>query len=149
MRKRLQNTRSAVTTRVEGPVDAYVTVGFYEDNQPGEIFIKIAKEGSFLRGVFDVVAIEASLLLQWNVPLSTIVEKWRHIKFDQSEAFEAIAVACLKAVSLMGGQPDKGHTNEEPVRFNLDRNHPVGSLPVGGGPFLPFPGSGDVQAPGE
>lgn len=111
MRKKLPNTRSAVTSKVEMEgMEAYITVGFYEDNQPGEVFIKIAKEGSFLRGALDIIAIEASMLLQYGVPGSVVIEKWTHIKFDQAIIFEGLAKAFCKAVSLMGGNIDEGHS---------------------------------------
>lgn len=111
MRRKLPPTRSAVTSKVEiDGMEAYITVGFFENSQPGEVFIKIAKEGSFLRGALDIIAIEASMLLQYGVPGAVVIDKWTHIKFDQSSLFDGLAKAFCKAVSLMGGNIDEGHS---------------------------------------
>ena len=110
MRKKLPDTRTSQTVKVEtATMEAYIIVGFYDNNQPGEVFIKIAKEGSFLRGALDIIAIEASLLLQYGIPARVVAEKWQHTKFDQSEIFDALALALIKSVSVMGGSIDHGH----------------------------------------
>ena len=38
----------------------YVTVGEYEDGRPGEMFLKVAKQGSTLAGIMDAFAISVS-----------------------------------------------------------------------------------------
>lgn len=86
-RRHLPATRKSVTHKVTitdpvaGPLDLYLIVGFYEDGSPGEIFVKVAKEGSTLHGLMDVICIEASLLLQYGVPLAKIAGKLTGVKF--------------------------------------------------------------------
>ncbi len=84
VRHHLPETRASVTQRVEhiNDLDIYVTVGFFENNQPGEVFIKIAKEGSTLGGFCDSLAIMMSILLQYGVPWDRVGKKLRHTKFE-------------------------------------------------------------------
>jgi ribonucleoside-diphosphate reductase alpha chain len=60
----------------------YLTVGMYDDGRPGEIFVKIAKEGSTLSGLLDALAVTTSVALQHGVPLSALTAQWRHTRFD-------------------------------------------------------------------
>ncbi|HWD25398.1 MAG TPA: ribonucleoside-diphosphate reductase, partial [Acidimicrobiales bacterium] len=57
-------------------------VGEYEDGTPGEVFMKVSKQGSTLSGVMDAFAIAVSLGLQHGVPLSTFVRKYTNMRFD-------------------------------------------------------------------
>ncbi len=82
-RRRLPDERKAITKRfVVGGVKGYFTVGFFEDGSPGELFIKMAKEGSTLSGLIDGLAIVVSIALQHRVPLETIVEKLSCMRFE-------------------------------------------------------------------
>jgi ribonucleoside-diphosphate reductase alpha chain len=56
----------------------------YEDNRPGEIFIKMSKEGSTLSGVMDGLALTISLGLQYGVPLKVFVDKLLNTRFEPS-----------------------------------------------------------------
>lgn len=86
MRRRLPQTRSSQTTKLTiGNHEAYITVGFYGDGRPGELFVKIAKEGSTLSGLVDGLAVTASMLLQNGVKWETIRDKWMHTKFEPSD----------------------------------------------------------------
>jgi ribonucleoside-diphosphate reductase alpha chain len=67
-----------------GGHEGYITVGMYEDNRPGEIFIKMAKEGSTLSGVMDGLALTISLGLQYGVPLKVFVDKLVNTRFEPS-----------------------------------------------------------------
>ena len=60
----------------------YVTVGEYEDGRPGEVFMKVSKQGSTLSGVMDAFSISVSLGLQHGVPLSTFVRKYTNMRFE-------------------------------------------------------------------
>jgi ribonucleoside-diphosphate reductase alpha chain len=60
----------------------YVTVGEFEDGRPGEVFLKVAKQGSTLAGIMDGFAIAVSLGLQFGVPLRTFVEKFTNVRFE-------------------------------------------------------------------
>jgi ribonucleoside-diphosphate reductase alpha chain len=62
--------------------DGYVTVGEYEDGRPGEVFLKVSKQGSTLSGVMDAFAIAVSLGLQHGVPLGTFVRKYTNLRFE-------------------------------------------------------------------
>jgi ribonucleoside-diphosphate reductase alpha chain len=62
--------------------EGYVTVGEYEDGRPGEVFIKVSKQGSTLAGIMDAFSISISLGLQHGVPLATFVRKFANMKFE-------------------------------------------------------------------
>ncbi len=79
-RRRLSSTFSFRVADCEG----YVTVGEYEDGRPGEVFIKVAKQGSTLAGIMDAFSISVSLGLQHGVPLATFVRKYANMKFEPS-----------------------------------------------------------------
>ncbi|MBN1805109.1 MAG: hypothetical protein JW837_07650, partial [Sedimentisphaerales bacterium] len=64
--------------------EGYLTVGLYEDGQPGELFITMAKEGSTVGGLMDVIGTCTSMALQYGVPLITLVDKFRHARFEPS-----------------------------------------------------------------
>jgi len=82
-RRRLPETRNSITHKfsVAGH-EGYLTVGLYEDGQPGELFITMAKEGSTVGGLMDVVGTCVSMALQYGVPLITLVDKFRHARFE-------------------------------------------------------------------
>jgi len=84
-RRRLPDTRSSITHKfsVTGH-EGYLTVGLYEDGQPGEVFITMAKEGSTVGGLMDVIGTCTSMALQYGVPLVTLVDKFRHARFEPS-----------------------------------------------------------------
>jgi ribonucleoside-diphosphate reductase alpha chain len=64
--------------------EGYITVGLYPDGQPGEIFLKMAKEGSTISGLMDTLATSVSLALQYGVPLRDVVNKFAHVRFEPS-----------------------------------------------------------------
>ncbi len=64
--------------------EGYIHVGFYEDGTPGEIFIKMAKEGSTISGLMDTIGILTSMALQYGVPLEVLVNKFSHVRFEPS-----------------------------------------------------------------
>jgi ribonucleoside-diphosphate reductase alpha chain len=84
-RRRLPDTRKSITHKfsVAGH-EGYLTVGLYEDDQPGEVFITMAKEGSTVGGLMDVIGTCTSMALQYGVPLITLVDKFRHARFEPS-----------------------------------------------------------------
>ena len=84
-RRRLPNERTAVTHKFEiSGHEGYITVGLYPDGQPGEIFLKMAKEGSTISGLMDTLATSVSLALQYGVPLKDVVNKFAHVRFEPS-----------------------------------------------------------------
>ena len=60
----------------------FVTVGEYPDGRPGEIFVKVSKQGSTLAGIMDAFAISLSHGLQYGVPLSAFVETFVGVRFE-------------------------------------------------------------------
>jgi len=84
-RRRLPDTRQSITHKfsVAGH-EGYLTVGLHEDGQPGELFITMAKEGSTVGGLMDVIGTCTSMALQYGVPLVTLVDKFRHARFEPS-----------------------------------------------------------------
>ena len=64
--------------------EGYIHIGQYDDGTPGELFIKIAKEGSTISGLMDTIGILASMALQYGVPLEVLVHKFSHVRFEPS-----------------------------------------------------------------
>jgi ribonucleoside-diphosphate reductase alpha chain len=62
--------------------EGYLHVGLYEDGSPGEIFIKMSKEGSTLSGVMDTLALSLSMNLQYGVPLEVLCQKLVGARFE-------------------------------------------------------------------
>jgi ribonucleoside-diphosphate reductase alpha chain len=62
--------------------EGYLTVGLYENGQPGEIFLRMAKEGSTVSGLMDTIATMTSISLQYGVPLKALVDKFSHTRFE-------------------------------------------------------------------
>jgi ribonucleoside-diphosphate reductase alpha chain len=84
-RERLPETRPAITHKFEiADHDGYIVVGLYEDGRPGEVFLKIGKEGSTLGGLLDCIGILTSVALQHGVPLETLVDKFSFVRFEPS-----------------------------------------------------------------
>jgi ribonucleoside-diphosphate reductase alpha chain len=84
-RRRLPNERTALTHRFDiAGHEGYITVGLYPDGQPGEIFLKMAKEGSTVSGLMDTFATTVSVALQYGVPLKDLVNKFAHVRFEPS-----------------------------------------------------------------
>ncbi len=82
-RRRLAETRNSITHKFSvAQHEGYLTVGLYEDGQPGELFITMAKEGSTVGGLMDVIGTCTSMSLQYGVPLITLVDKFRHARFE-------------------------------------------------------------------
>ena len=83
VRERLPRKRNSKTFSFRvADCEGYVTVGEYEDGRPGEVFIKVSKQGSTLAGIMDAFSIAISLGLQHGVPLATFVRKYANMKFE-------------------------------------------------------------------
>ena len=83
VRERLPRKRNSKTFSFRvADCEGYVTVGEYEDGRPGEVFIKVSKQGSTLAGIMDAFSISLSLGLQHGVPLATFVRKFANMKFE-------------------------------------------------------------------
>jgi ribonucleoside-diphosphate reductase alpha chain len=85
VRRKLPDERRAITHKFSiNEHEGYITVGLYEDGQPGEIFLVMAKEGSTISGLMDSLATSISIALQYGVPLQTLVDKFSHTRFEPS-----------------------------------------------------------------
>src|SRR5438046_2437787 len=85
VRRRLPNDRQALCHKFDvAGHEGYVHVGFFEDGTPGEIFIKMAKEGSTISGLMDTIGVLTSMALQYGVPLEVLVSKFSHVRFEPS-----------------------------------------------------------------
>ena len=83
VRERLPRKRNSKTFSFRvADCEGYVTVGEYEDGRPGEVFVKVSKQGSTLAGIMDAFSISVSLGLQHGVPLATFVRKYANMKFE-------------------------------------------------------------------
>jgi ribonucleoside-diphosphate reductase alpha chain len=84
-RLRLPDTRSSITHKfnISGH-EGYVIVGLFENNLPGEVFLKVAKEGSTVRGLMDTIGVLTSLALQYGIPVEALAEKFEFARFEPS-----------------------------------------------------------------
>ena len=85
VRQRLPDTRRSVTHKfnISGH-EGYITVGLFADGRPGELFLKMAKEGSTLSGLADTIGVLTSIALQYGVPVETLAQKFERVKFEPS-----------------------------------------------------------------
>ena len=85
LRRRLPDTRKAITHKFDvAGHEGYLTVGWFDNGQPGELFVTMAKEGSTIGGLMDGIGTLTSLALQYGVPLDALVRKFAHVRFEPS-----------------------------------------------------------------
>jgi len=85
VRRKLPDERRSITHKFSiGGHEGYITVGMYDNGDPGEIFITMAKEGSTISGLMDAFATAVSFNLQYGVPLKFLVDKFAHVRFEPS-----------------------------------------------------------------
>jgi ribonucleoside-diphosphate reductase alpha chain len=85
VRRRLPADRNATCHKFDiAGHEGYIHVGFFEDGTPGEIFIKMAKEGSTISGLMDTGGVLTSMALQYGVPLEVLISKFSHVRFEPS-----------------------------------------------------------------
>lgn len=85
LRRRLPDERKAIVHHFSvGGHEGYLMVGLYENGQPGEIFIRMAKAGSTVAGLTDSFGIAVSMALQYRVPLKILCDKFSHTRFEPS-----------------------------------------------------------------
>ena len=83
VRVKLPDTRDSVTHKFSiAGHEGYLTVGLYADGKPGEIFLRMAKEGSTISGLMDTIATMTSIALQYGVPLKALTDKFSHTRFE-------------------------------------------------------------------
>jgi ribonucleoside-diphosphate reductase alpha chain len=85
LRRRLPDTRKSITHKFDiAGHEGYLTVGLFDNEQPGELFITMAKEGSTIGGLMDGIGTLTSLAMQYGVPLEALVRKFAHVRFEPS-----------------------------------------------------------------
>jgi ribonucleoside-diphosphate reductase alpha chain len=98
-RRKLPSERQSITHKFSiGGHEGYITVGMYDDKTPGEIFIKMAKEGSTLSGFMDGFALSVSIGLQYGVPLKALVDKFINTRFEPAGYTGHPAIPYAKSV---------------------------------------------------
>jgi ribonucleoside-diphosphate reductase alpha chain len=98
-RRKLPDERKSITHKFSiGGHEGYIIVGMYREGTPGEVFIKMAKEGSTLSGFMDGLALSISVGLQYGVPLKVIVDKLTNTRFEPSGSTENPAIRYSSSV---------------------------------------------------
>jgi len=99
VRRKLPDERHAITHKfdIQGH-EGYITVGLFEDGQPGEIFLVMAKEGSTISGFADAFAQAISYALQYGVPLQALVDKFSHVRFEPSGMTKTPEIRFAKSI---------------------------------------------------
>ena len=161
-RRRLPDVRQAITHKFSiAGHDGYLTVGLYEDGQPGEVFLKMAKEGSTISGLMDSVALLTSVALQYGVPLKPIVDKFSHKRFEPSGFTQNPDIPFAKSVTdyvfrwlglrfLTSEAPveDQQEADVEATGLQARSDDPAPIVPIRGGSALePSSRVGQEDAP--
>lgn len=82
-RQSLTPTRESITHKFSiGRHEGYLTIGLYADGTPGEIFIKIAKEGSAISGMCQGFCRAFSIALQYGLPVDEAVKRFKGMRFE-------------------------------------------------------------------
>src|SRR6202043_2962119 len=137
-RRKLPSERQSLTHKFSvGGHEGYITVGMYEDGTPGEIFIKMSKEGSTLSGFMDGFALSVSIGLQYGVPLKALVDKFINTRFEPAGYTGHPAIPYAKSVldylgRWLGGRFISPEYLTQTVTTNADLAAPAVALPVGG-----------------
>lgn len=82
-RETLSATRHSVTHKFQiMQHEGYLTIGLFDDGRPGEIFIKVAKEGSTLSGLIQGYCRALSLALQYGLPVNEATKRFKGMRFE-------------------------------------------------------------------
>lgn len=82
-RQSLPATRHSITHKfVVGGHEGYLTVGLHDDGRPGEIFLKISKEGSTISGLCQAYCRAFSIALQYGLTLEDAVNRFKGMRFE-------------------------------------------------------------------
>ena len=133
MRRRLPDTRPGITHKfnVAGH-EGYLTVGVYEDGQPGELFITMSKEGSTIGGLMDSLGTATSVALQYGVPISSLVAKFSHQRFEPAGMTENREIPFAKSLvdyifRWMGMQFIPGYREANAPNYGGTTSEPAGT----------------------
>jgi ribonucleoside-diphosphate reductase alpha chain len=176
-RHRLPAERKAITHKFDiAGHEGYITVGLYDDGQPGEIFLKMAKEGSTISGLMDTFATTVSVALQYGVPLHDLVHKFAHVRFEPSGFTSNPEIPIAKSIidyifrwlgsrflpaedrATLGlvDRSSAGESSVQPLNFGLGGSAGAGSAGSSGSgssaapsPASPLSGATAVAAPND
>lgn len=82
-RRALPATRDSITHKFSvGSHEGYLTIGLYDDGAPGEIFVKVSKEGSVVSGMAQAFSRAFSLSLQHGLSVNEAVTRFKGMKFE-------------------------------------------------------------------
>lgn len=82
-RRSLQPDRDSVTHKFQiMGHEGYLTIGLFDDGTPGEVFVKMSKEGSTLSGLMQAFCRAFSLALQYGLPLDEAVRRFKDMRFE-------------------------------------------------------------------
>ncbi len=113
--------------------EGYLTIGLYEDGTPGEIFLRMAKEGSTVSGLMDTIATMTSISLQYGVPLEALVNKFSHTRFEPSGFTNnreiPIAKSVMDYVFRYLGNRYLGGAGEAPAAEQAEKSDPEVDAP--------------------
>jgi ribonucleoside-diphosphate reductase alpha chain len=137
VRRKLPDERQAITHKFKiNEHEGYLTVGLYEDGQPGEIFLVMAKEGSTISGLMDSFATSVSIALQYGVPLQTLVNKFSHTRFEPSGFTKNPEIPIAKSITdyIFRWLASKFLNREQKEAAGVIlRDEPVAAMPLLGG----------------
>ena len=160
VRHKLDDERKAITHKFSiAGHEGYLTVGLYDDGQPGEIFLRVAKEGSTVSGLMDTIATMTSIALQYGVPLKALVDKFSHTRFEPSGFTNNPEIPIAKSVTdyvfrylgnrFMKGEPEVADEQEE--QTSVTGLVPLRAVVAGGSgartPSLPYGIVNQADAP--
>jgi ribonucleoside-diphosphate reductase alpha chain len=134
-RRRLPDTRQSVTHKFSvGGHEGYITVGLYPDGAPGEVFAKIAKQGSTMSGLVDTAAILISIALQYGVPVNALARKFEHTRFEPSGHTKSPDIPVASSIAdhifrWLGITFSQAYREEHATRKGDDDNQCECSLP--------------------
>ncbi len=145
-RRKLPDERRSITHKfsINGH-EGYITVGVYDDGQPGEIFLVMAKEGSTISGLMDAFATMVSLSLQYGVPLKALVDKFSHTRFEPSGFTKNPEIPIAKSITdyIFRWLASKFLSQEEKQAVGVILREPAPAAQTRGGP-----GGGAAGGPG-
>src|SRR5579863_6236100 len=133
-RRKLPDERKSITHKFSvGGHEGYIIVGMSAERAPGEIFIKMAKEGSILSGFMDGLALSISIGLQYGVPLKALVDKLTNTRFEPSGFTENPSIRYTSSVldyiaRWLGGK----FLSSEYLKPTIALSQEVGAIPEGG-----------------
>ena len=142
-RRKLPDERQAITHKFDiAGHEGYITVGLFDDGQPGEIFLVMAKEGSTISGFADAFAQAISYALQYGVPLKVLVDKFSHVRFEPSGMTRNPEIRFAKSIVdyIFRWMASKFMSPEAQFRAGVNGRE-LDEHPAGGSPLTPSAGA--------